>query len=716
MGKRESGMANERTLGDKLAPRLSDIVCKTILATKLGLTDHEVKVRQVSGQNLIDKMGREAAELGGPFIDLALSLKGDKVHPMARAYLESVASGDDQVKAIGGILMGGAQGALSQVIGNVVSPAAYLINRHSPNLDLDPQSAAQAQAARIITLNDMYAYGADQGYNQDVMNTWRDMAQQVPSVQDINSMIWRGFLSEQQAVEWLERLAIPDPLIELYEGIRPNLLSVSDAALAVLRGDLTTDQGKVIARQNGYTDDDFNTFLLNTGEPPGAEELMEALRRGFIDEATFKVGIRQSRVRDQWVDTLLALRYSPLSTSDAVNAYVEGYISEDDVKDYANQNGLEPDQYKILIEAAGDPLSFTDMMNLWRWGRATEDDVRSALKRGRLKDDYIDFALNLKTRPISVADAVEAQIQGYLSDDDAKVIAEQNGITADDYEVLRLTAGDPASRTEMIELWRRGFVTEDQVKAALRESRLKDSYIDDVVQLKLQLPALYETRTLLADGGLTAAQGTQILLAQGYDADIVKAIVANATGSATAATKTLTEAMYADLYKERAITADEFQSELKALGYTQAQGELIQTVYDNAIAITTRNGVITKVKAAYIAHKITEADAQTDLNSLGIPADMVTQLIEDWDIIISTDIRQLTAAQVTDAWQMSLFSQGNEVDNTQAALTYLSNLGYSNADAVILLEIKNKGSLTSATATKQTSATGNTTQTGGASQ
>ena len=209
----------------------------------------------------------------------------------------------------------------------------------------------------------------------------------------------------------------------------------------------------------------------------------------------------------------------------------------------------------------------------------------------------------------------------------------------------------------MIELWRRGMVTEDQVKAALRESRLKDSYIDDVVQLKLQLPALYETRTLLADGGLTAAQGTEILLAQGYEADIVKAIVANADGSATAATKTLTEAMYADLYKERAITAAEFQQELIALGYTQAQGELIQTVYDNAIAITTRNGVITKVKSAYIAHKITESDAQTDLNSLGIPADMVTQLIDDWDIIISTDIKQLSAAQVADAWQMNLFSQ-----------------------------------------------------------
>ena len=383
MGRKQPDMASERTLGDKLAPRLSDIVVKTILATKLGLTDHEVKVRQVSGQNLIDKMGREAAELGGPFIDQALKMQGDNVHPMARDYLESVASGDDQVKAIAGILLGGAQGALSQVISNAVAPAAYLLNRHSPSLDIDPQSAAQAQAARIIDISDMHAYGADQGYNENIMNTWRDMAQQVPSVQDINEMIWRGFMTEQEAVQWLERLAIPDPLIELYEGIRPSILSVSDASLAVLRGDLTTDQGRVIARQNGYTDDDFSTFLLNTGEPPGAEELMEALRRGFIDEATFKDGYPPVPSAGSMGGHFARFAVLPTITADAVNAYVEGYISEDDVKELCDQNGLEPEQYKILIEAAGDPLSFTDMMNLWRWGRATEDDVKSALKTGQ---------------------------------------------------------------------------------------------------------------------------------------------------------------------------------------------------------------------------------------------------------------------------------------------------------------------------------------------
>ena len=701
--------------GDKLLPRLSDVVIKSILATKLGLTDHEVKVRQVSGQNLIDQIGREAAEIGRPMIEAALDYHGENMPPIVREYLESAASGDDQIKSISGVLFGGVQGSIAQVVSNYLSPIAYHLNEIAPNLDIDVTSAAQAQAANIVTLGEMYEAGRQQGVPDGVMNTYRDLAQSIPPVNDLNEMYNRGFITFQQKQAWLERQALPVEFIQLYENIRTQLITVADASLAVLRTDITLDQGYEIAEQNGYTRADFDILISNTGEPPGAQELMEALRRGFIDEATFKTGIRQSRVRDQWIQTLLDLRYSPLNTADAVDAHVEGYVDEATVKSVADQNGLLPEQYKILIQAAGDPLSFTDMMNLWRWGLATEQDVRDALKRGRLKDDYIDFALKLKVRPISVADAVESEVQGYITQEQGIAIAEKNGISRDDYLILRNTAGDPASRTEMIQLWRRGLVTEDDVIAALRESRLKDSYIPDVLKLKVQLPALYETRALLADGGLTAEQGTAILLAQGYEDDIVKAIVANALGQTTAVHKQLTEAMYADLYKERAISSQDFLTELEALGYSQAGAELIQAIYDNQIAITQRNAVITKVKAAYTSNKFTEADAQSELNQLGLPAETVDILISDWDLIKATNIRLLTAAQVVDAWFMNLFNSGDPADNTQQALTYLSTLGYDAGDAILVLEIKNKGPLTNDSASKPVQGTVSSPPAGGAS-
>jgi|ERR1700722_3205428 len=683
--------------GDKLLPKIMQLIIQSRIGTEAGLTGHKFNLGVNVGQELIDRMGDEVAELYRPFLQHALN--DERLSENTREYIQRAASGANQWQAAAAFLFSssGAANVLGQVIGNELAPVGYDLVQTNPHLIPGVDQVLQMRVRGVIPESTAQDNIEKLGYNSGWYQALETASWNWPDASTIYELLHRGLISDADAGAYLSRQGVPPQLLDQVYALQASILSVQDAALAVLRTDITRDQGLAIAQQNGYGPDDFDIFLSNTGEPPGAEELMEALRRGFIDEATFRTGIAQSRVRNQWQDTLLALRYSPLATADAVNAYVEGYVSEGQVKTIADANGLEPEQYKILIEAAGDPLSYTDMMRLWRYGKATEDDVKAALRRGRLKDDYIDFALALKDSPMSVPDAIEASIQGYITKAAAKDIAALNGLREQDFDALWSTAGDPASRTEMIALWRRGKVTEDQVKQALRESRLKDAYIDDVLELKVQLPALYEVRALLSSGGLSAEQGAQILLEQGYQADIVKGIVSNSVSDTTASTKALTEAMYADLYLEQAITPSEFQEALKSLGYSQVDSELIQEVYDNKLAITQRNGVLTKIKAGYVGHRINEAEAQSDLNQLGIPAPMVDKLIDDWDLIIGTDVKLLSAAQVADAWQMQFFNPNDPADNIQQALTYLVNLGYSGEDALYLLEIKAKELLDSGT-------------------
>jgi len=707
-----SSSRNERAPGDKLLPKLIKAVTTSVIATKLGLAKHEFDLRVESGQELIDRMGLEAATLYKPMTDKLLSEFGEQMHPIMKRHFERIGSGDYQIEALLGSLQMQAASALSSVISNYLFPLTSVLNDAAPSLPVDMPTGAQA-VTRGLADYDVGALNSRKwGYTNDAFDLTYNLSLNWPDVPTIQTWVRRGLIDQGTANTLYQRQATVPDYIDQYIDTQDEVLSPADAALAVLRGDITEAQGRKIANDNGITDANFTILLNNTGEPPGAQELMEAWRRGFIDEATFKTGILQSRIRDQWVPTLEKLRYSPLNTADAVDAYVEGYITEDDVKSIADQNGLEPDQYKILIEAAGDPLSPQDMLRLWRWGKATEDDVKAALRRGRLKDDYIDFAVQLKDMPMSVADAIEAAVQGYLTQAQAKDIASMNGLREQDFDPLYLTAGDPLPKEEMLQLWRRGKVTEDQVKAALRESRLKDSYIDTALDLKLQLPALYETRTLLSEGSLSAAEATKILLEQGYSSDIVKSIVAGATGANDAGTKALTQTIYLDLYQEGALTGQELQQELVTLGYTQADAELIQAAYDLKSTITARNQVIAKIKAAFVAGKINEATAQNDLNAIDIPSTAVDRLIADWSIIQSMNVKTLSAAQVVDAWQLKLFDTEDQVDNTQQALNYLMTLGYDGADAVKLLEIKNKGAIgdTPAPATGSTQASTGTTQ------
>jgi hypothetical protein len=704
----------DRQPGDKLLPKISAAVIQSVIATKLGLTGHEHNVRVNAGQELIDRMGREHADLMRVFFKGAES--DPRLQPEIQEFMERVLSGAHQWEATAGfrMLAGTAASALGTIISDALAPLVRDIVVKTPNLVPDPATLAQMYAAGFLTDGNYEYWVQSQGFQSAFASSWLNLATNWPDLPTSASLYNRGIVDLATAKQYLRNNAIPETIVDQVDQLFANIPTVQDAALAVLRTDITVQQGQAYAHANGYTDNDFNLFLDNTGEPPGPESLMEAYRRGFIDEATFKLGIAQSRVRDQWVDTLLELRYSPISTSDAVNAYVEGYITEKDLASYADQNGLEPTQYKILADAAGDPLSYTDMMRLWRYGYATQQDVEDALRRGRLKDDYIPFALKLKDAPMSVPDAIEASIQGYLPKQAASEIALMNGLREQDFDPLWATAGDPASRTEMIQLWRRGEVTEQDVIAALKQSRLKDSYVNTVLKLKVQLPALYETRALLADGGLSAEQGTQILLAQGYDDTIVKAIVANAIGSTTDIHKALTEAQVVDLYKEQFIDTDELITELTGLGYTQVEAELIQAIADDAQIITQRNAVIGKIRAAYTGHRITEQQALDMLNQEQVPAAAGAKYVADWNVIIETEVKQLSAAQVADAWQMNLFNADDVADNLQQALTYLVNLGYSSDDAITLIEIKNKGPLDNGTTNQSVSGgTSTPSQTGG---
>jgi hypothetical protein len=706
----------DRQIGDKLIPKIQAAIVQAIVSTKRQSLDTEKMLRVVTTKAIADVIGEEFAELMLPFVTPMLKESGlpDEVKDVIR----KMASGENQYQAMAGMAFGmtGVPNLVSQLTQNAFAPVARRLLSSDALLD-PPWQVIIDQVARNIQ-DPNTARGQVTG--QGIASQWFDnlvmQGQSLPDTATLLEWIRRSLMDQQDAKGWLARAAIPEQLQELYIDLSRQLLSPADAALAVLRGDTDLKYAQGIANAAGITDDDFNILMLNTGEPPGIMQLLEANRRGFIDDATLKRGILQSRVRNEWIPTIQKLAYEPLSTADAIQAAVQGYITQDQAKKYAQQNGLEPDDFNAAFLAAGEPLSRTEMEQLWRRGYVTEDNVRDALKQSRLKDSYVDWALLLKDVPMSTADAVEAYIQGYLAENDAKTIIMMNGLRSQDIDPLILTAGDPLSKTEMLTLLRRGKVTKEQVKDALRQSRLKDSYIDTALELETQLPALYEVRALLSGGALTPEQGTQLLLEQGYTPDIVKAIVASLTGGVLAKTKTITEAQITDLYIEGELTAQEYITELGVIGYSQAEAELIQEVNDWKLAIAGRNQVISVIRARYISGKITQQVASADLDAVQISSNMRDRLFDDWNIELASQIKLLSESQIVDAWFGKLFEQNDPAANTQLALEYLARLGYSNTDATILLELKNKGPLGTVNDTSKVSSKKTQSQAGASGQ
>jgi len=686
----------DRQFGAKLLPPMISAIVKSIIATKTGLASHEHLVRTRASQEIIDRMGHEAADHFAGLMSLVLSQ--DELHPELRSFFEKAASGNDQWQAAGQFLFqsSGIAGALGQAIGNAVAPVVYELNSLGPNLLLDPPTAAAASVRGLVTPGFGAQMARKQGTQQVLFEVMEFLAQTIPDATTLFQLWNRRVIGEQQVRTYLHRNGFTESAASEMMQLAAAILSPSDAALAVLRGNITEHEGLSIARQSGLDQSQFNLLVDNTGEPPGAEELMAALRRGFIDQDRFTRGIRESRVRNEWVPTLLKLRYTPMSTADAVQARVQNYIDTPELHAIAQQNGLEPGHVDTLLQAAGEPLSRTEMTDAVRRGLATKGEYAEALRQSRLKNSYIGLSEKMIFNPPTTADAIESSIQGYMPKAEARKIASENGLAGQYFDALWNTAGAPLSKTEMLTLLKRGHVTKQDVRDALKQSRLKNAYIEDALKLAETLPPLFEVRSLLSAGALSTKEATHILLQEGYQDNIVKAIIKASTASTTASSKDLTEAMYAELYQEHAITAEEFRRELVALGYSPAQSELIETIYDQKIAITNRNAVISKVRALYTSNKIDETQTQHDLNALGLPSDMVDKLMEDWKLIVASNVKLLTPAQVVDAWFMDLFAPGDTAGNLGIALDYLNRLGYSGNDATVLLEIKNKGPLTNA--------------------
>jgi hypothetical protein len=676
--------------GGKIGPKLIAAVTQSVIATKKGLMPTEHTLRVNAMQTIIDRAGHEIAELQRPMLHEILRAGGDNVNPIAREFLERTASGRDQWQAIAGTLMGVSSGAISSLLSNYLADPVRALISELPSLAPDMGSLTALYTKGWLDLDTAYYNSRGQGYSDDWFDLLFRLSQSWPDIQSVLEFWRRGLIDWSDATGFLTRIGVPTELFGYYEGIRENVLSVSDAALGVLRTDLTLAEGQAIASANGYTNDDFNTLIENTGEPLGLEQLLMAYRREIITEDQLKLGIAQSRVRNEWTDTAIALRYSPASSADAIQAVVQGYLSEQDARTVLDQNGVDPSAFDWLLLTAGEPLSRTEMTDLVNRGLATEDDYKLALEQSRLKDSYIDLSVNLIKHPPTQEVAVAGYVQNYLTDDQANDLLGKTGLDEQYYDLVKEIAGIPLSLTEVFRLYRYGEMTKDEVEQALRESRLKDKYIDVAFGLNVQYPSIYDVRLMLEENAITEAMAADILQKEGYPDELIKALVKTFAMSGTTTSKALTEGMLSDLYLEGAIDQTEFIEALKSLGYSDANAQLILEVNEWKVELSARNSLISRTRTLYIANKISEQEAQNRLTVALIPAGVIDRVMADWNAELEVNTKLLTEAQIVDAWKYALFVPDSLPDNTTTAVNRLVQLGYTADDALLLLQITNK--------------------------
>lgn len=426
--------------GAKLGTKVAHVVSRSIVATHNKLVGVKHRLAMLIFHDISDMISREVHYSLDPVMTKLHAALPDG--SSAKSAVEFMANQTGQAQALSGtsMLAGSLMSSVAQVINNELADAVYGLLESNPHLLPDPATLAQMAAKGIVDEGNAAQHIAMQGINTSWIQPLIESLRSYPDPVTALEFIRRGLMTGAEFDQWGARNGFTQDAIDKFKQLQYAPLSPADAALAVLRGNIPKDVAYAIARENGIESGDFDTLVNNTGEPLGLMQLLEAYRRGFIDEATVKKGILDSRVRNEWIPTALQLRYSPMTVSDAVNATVQNQMAQADAEKIADENGLQPGAFQTLLNTAGEPLSRTEMENLYNRGLATKSQVEQALRESRLKNKYNSLAFELHTRLLDTGQIADAVLYGTMTHAQAVEKAMLHGFSPDDAATIAQSA------------------------------------------------------------------------------------------------------------------------------------------------------------------------------------------------------------------------------------------------------------------------------------
>lgn len=412
---------------------------------------------------------------------------------------------------------------------------------------------------------------------------------------------------------------------------------------------------------------------------PDVTTALDLVRRKVITPDILAEWAGLNGIDETVVAFLQQLISLPVSPADAALALLRSDIGQAEAEAIAAESGINAHGFDILVGNTGEPPGLQQLLEGYRRGFIDQATLVRGIKQSRYRNEWITLLEQLRFEPMSVADAVNAAVQDQLAPDTARTYAEQNGLEPSHFDILLNTAGEPLSRTEMEQLFNRGIVTQAQVNQALRESRVKNKYVDLAFQLHTKIIPIFSIQSALRYGGISDQRAIESLMAEGYSHSDAAAIVSSASMERLKAFRDKVVASTEQLYEDNLITPQAASAAITSMGYTADEVSfIVQAAELRRQAKLVQSG-ISAIRSKYLAHHLTENAASGLIDGLGVPANQRDELLAVWSIELSAYTRDLTPAQVIKAVNLQIITPAD-------GLARLQFMGYSQDDANLLLE------------------------------
>ena len=190
----------------------------------------------------------------------------------------------------------------------------------------------------------------------------------------------------------------------------------------------------------------------------------------------------------------------------AAGLVAKSILSLDDGRSESSGNGLDDPHFDKLVDAASVRPPLAELIELLRRGEISQQDAGFALSRQGVPTDWRDKLLALSRVLLSPADLAEAQLRGFVDADFAAGYAASLGLLQADYQILVDNVGEPPGLMQLLEAYRREYIDEARLEHGIRESRVRDEWIDVVKDLRFEPMSAAEAINAAVQGHLAYDQ------------------------------------------------------------------------------------------------------------------------------------------------------------------------------------------------------------------
>jgi len=376
-----------------------------------------------------------------------------------------------------------------------------------------------------------------------------------------------------------------------------------------------------------------------------------------------------------------------LDPATAAAGFLKGVSPTADWVGEAALSGMSETRFVDLVnilQAAPGPAELFAMVNR---GALDSSKLPLALTLAGFQAPFNDAWQKLQYDILTADAYVQADVQSAPTDGSIgggtaywQTEAAKAGLDPKAYGVAYWIAGNPPGPSESLVMWNRGIFTEAETTQALKESRLKDKYIQQYLELSRRRIPFRTLNTLVKNGSITEAYALAQLEQLGYSAEDANALIASAALGATSKHKVIPVTKIIDAYEGGAMNAADAVAALELAGYDAASSQELLTLADATATLKLQNQAIAKVRTIYVAHRMDDATAQSELSTLGVNPQKAALMLSVWKLEQEANISELTVAELKAMVKAGIITAADFTARIIAK-------GYTPADAGLLTQL-----------------------------